>query len=191
MVLALTPSQGFIQFDVGEEEDAGRLGPVARREKEAREIERRQLTGQEGKQLYLEAFQLTLRNQLLWLVNQKGHKEELETVVRDLWDLRIRGSGALLPAQGTEERELEVFSSQAMTEEAGSVIRSNCRGQSWDPGRGSAWPLPRLPDTLALCYLGCLLLRIPTRIGELISWANNGNIPYKQAVSSQNLALKI
>ena len=34
---------------------------------------------------------MALRSQTLWLVNEQGHREELETVIRDLWDLRIRG----------------------------------------------------------------------------------------------------
>ncbi|KAF4125286.1 hypothetical protein GMORB2_4126 [Geosmithia morbida] len=95
--------EGFIQFDVTEEEDAGRLGSVARREKEIREKETRQLTGLEGKSLYLEALQLVLRSQTLWLIREKGHAEELETVVRDLWDLRIRAFGSMVVVPDNEE----------------------------------------------------------------------------------------
>lgn len=179
------PIQGFVQFDVGDLDDSGPLGAVAKREREIREREKRHLTGQAGKLLYLEALQLILRGQLLWLVNDKGHREELETVVRDLWDLRIRGASSLVvPEETAEDGGLEMFSSQAMAnEEVGTVLKSRARAQSWDPERGLAWPMPRMPNTLALCYLGCLLLRIPTRIGELVRWANNGNIPYKRAVS--------
>jgi RNA polymerase I-specific transcription initiation factor RRN7 len=189
--------KGFVQFDVSEEQDAGRQGAVARREKEVREHEKRRLTGQAGKNLYLEALQLLLRSQVLWLVREKGHKPGLETVVRDLWDLRIRGSTALAGPEESGsgsnaaggEAELEVFSSQVGsaqeddTEEERASVRTDVRAQSWDPARGMAWPLPRVPDTLALCYLGCLLLRIPTRIGEIHEWVTTRNLPYERAVS--------
>ncbi|KND90305.1 RNA polymerase I-specific transcription initiation factor rrn7 [Tolypocladium ophioglossoides CBS 100239] len=174
--------EGFIQFDVGEDEDSGRLGAVTRREREIRSSEKRQLSGQEGKSLYLEAVQLLLRNQALWLIHDKGYREELETVIRDLWDLRIRGSSALATTDDdAAEGQLEMFSSQSLPEENKAAWKSRARAQIWDPERGADWPMPTLPETLGLCYLASLLLRIPTRLGELLHWANSGNIPYKTA----------
>ncbi len=161
------------------------MGTVARREKEVREQEKRQLTGAEGKLLYLEALQLLLRSQVLWLIRVKGYREELETVVRDLWDLRIRGSSSLEPSveDAAAEASLEMFSSQPPSEEDKPAWSSGARAQIWDPDRGAGWPMPKVPDTIGICYLGCLLLRIPTRLGELIQWANRGDLPYKTAVS--------
>lgn len=180
----LTDAQGFIQFDIGDEEDAGKLGAVAKREKEVKERELRHLTGQAGRNLYLECLQLILRNQVLWLVSSRGHKDELETVVRDLWDLRTRGSSNLVAEDAPQEDSIEMFSSQPATEElVKGVDNSKTRAQSWDPSRGSDWPMPRMIETLALCYLGCLLLRIPTGVGELCTWVNGGHMPYKRAVS--------
>lgn len=174
--------EGFIQFDIGDEEDAGKLGAVAKREKEVKERELRHLTGQAGKNLYLECLQLILRNQVLWLVSSKGHKDELETVVRDLWDLRTRGSSNLVAEDAPQEDSLEMFSSQPATEElVKGVDNSKTRAQSWDSGRGSDWPMPRMIETLALCYLGCLLLRVPTSVGELCTWVNSGHMPCKRA----------
>lgn len=178
--------QGFIQFDVGEEEEAGLMGTVSKKQKAVREKERRQLTGEAGKLLYIEALQLLLRKQLLWLIKERGHREELETVVRDLWDLRIRGATAL--GQGTaaavaaSDDVLEVFSSQPTVVETTQAWTSRSKAQDWNPDRGLSWPVPRMTDTLALCYLGCYLLRIPTRLGELIKWANDLHFPYRHAV---------
>ncbi|KAF4470408.1 eukaryotic translation initiation factor 5A [Fusarium albosuccineum] len=174
--------EGFVQFDVGDEEDAGKLGNVARREKETKEKELRHLTGQAGKNLYLECLQLVLRSQVLWLIRERGHREELETVVRDLWDLRTRGSSSLVDDEAPPAEEgLEIFSSQPTTDEKKDASEpQTTRARSWDPGRGPDWPMPRMLDTLALCYLGCLLLRIPTAVGELYLWANNGHMPYKK-----------
>lgn len=185
--VVLIREQGFIQFDVGDEEDAGRLGTVARREKDVREREHRHLTGQAGKDLYLECLQLILRNQLSWLITQKGHREELETVVRDLWDLRTRGSSSHSPEDtandNTSAGGLQMFSSQPTDKEEGAKHgMSKSRSQTWEPEQGPNWPMPRMLDTLVLCYLGCLLLKIPTRVGELGQWANAGHLPYRRVV---------
>ncbi|KAF5025465.1 hypothetical protein F66182_2441 [Fusarium sp. NRRL 66182] len=175
--------EGFVQFDIGDDVEAGRLGNVARKEKETKEKELRHLTGQAGKDLFLECLQLVLRRQLLWLIQAKGHREELETVVRDLWDLRTRGSGAIEAEDETQADDgLAMFSSQpAASEKDDTPKTQGTRAQSWDPERKSDWPIPRMIDTLALCYLGCLLLRIPTAVGELCLWANSGRMPYKRA----------
>ncbi|KAL7949836.1 hypothetical protein V8C42DRAFT_308722 [Trichoderma barbatum] len=175
--------EGFIQFDLGDIEDSGKMGAVSRREKAPRDRGKRAptLSGQAGRDLYLEALQLIIRGQVAWLINEKGHREELETVVRDLWDLRIRGSNSGIgdDAQGDDE-ELAVFSSQPSQDSSSTKWHPQSRKQSWDPELGLRWPLPRVPDTLAICYLGCVLLRIPTHLGEIIRWASSGSIPYKK-----------
>ncbi|KAF5621268.1 hypothetical protein F52700_11017 [Fusarium sp. NRRL 52700] len=176
--------EGFIQFDIGDDVDAGQLGKKSKKDKEVKEKELRHLTGQAGKNLFLECLQLVLRQQLLWLVQSKGHREELETVVRDLWDLRIRGSGALLAEQETQQTGdgLAIFSSQPTgTENDHTPKTQGTRVRSWNPEDNPDWPVPRMIETLALCYLGCLLLRIPTTIGELCAWANSGRMPYKRS----------
>lgn len=43
--------------------------------------------------------------------------------------------------------------------------------------------LPRLVEMLGLCYLGMLLLRLPTSLGELYKWATRGELIYTRAVS--------
>ncbi|KID90740.1 forms a complex with the other RRN protein RRN6 and RRN11 [Metarhizium guizhouense ARSEF 977] len=175
--------EGFIQFDVGDEEDAGKMGAVARREKEKREVEKRQLTGQEGRSLFLEAVQLLLRKQVSFLIRSKGHREELETVVRDLWDLRIRGYTSNSTETNLANTELEMFSSQSTRTEEGTNLswHSRSRAQNWDPERGTDWPMPRMTETIVLCYLGCLLLRIPTRLADLYAWVSNSSMPYLRA----------
>ncbi|KAL7933808.1 hypothetical protein V8C35DRAFT_303959 [Trichoderma chlorosporum] len=175
--------EGFIQFDLGDIEDSGKSGAVSRREKAPRDKGKRAptLTGQAGRDLYLEALQLVIRSQVAWLINVKGHREELETVVRDLWDLRIRGSNSGIgdDAQGDDE-ELAVFSSQPSQDSSSARWHPQSRKQSWDSELRLRWPLPRVPDTLAICYLGCILLRIPTHLGEIIRWAKSGSMPYQK-----------
>ncbi|KAM3439198.1 hypothetical protein NHJ13734_003805 [Beauveria thailandica] len=175
-------SAGFVQFDVGDAVDAGMIGTVFKKQRAVKEKEKRQLTGEAGKLLYLEALQLLLRMQVLWLIEEKGHREELETVVRDLWDLRIRGATALghgTAPDANAEDALQVFSSQPAIIEPTKRWTSKSKAQDWGTDRGLGWPLPSLSDTLALCYLGCYLLRIPTRLGELIKLANDRHLPYR------------
>ncbi|CEJ80311.1 hypothetical protein VHEMI00501 [[Torrubiella] hemipterigena] len=171
--------EGFIQFDLGDEEDSGKQGTITRKQKVAREEEKRTLKGQAGKSLYLEALQFILRLQLSWLVKENGYREELETTVRDLWDLRIR---EFPDEKASQDGHLEIFSSQDVGD-AGleGVSSSSARAQSWKSERGLAWPMPGIRDTLALCYLGCCLLQIPTRIGEFQQWALSGHIPFRKA----------
>ena len=160
------------------------MGGVARKEKEIREVQKKQLTGLEGKSLYLEALQFVLRAQIAWLIDEKGHRPELETVVRDLWDLRTRGFSSLVPVEeNTGDGGLEMFSSQPQGTDIEEVAQTNRRIHDWGVDQEAEWPTPRMIDALGLCYLGCLLLRIPTRIGEIFQWANGGNIPYRRIVS--------
>ncbi|KAJ6784237.1 hypothetical protein PWT90_10327 [Aphanocladium album] len=139
--------EGFIQFDVGEEEEAGLMGTVSRKQKAVREKEKRQLTGEAGKLLFLEALQLLLRKQILWLTKERGHIEELETVVRDLWDLRIRGATALgqgTAAAASSEDALEIFSSQPTVVEPTQLWTSRSKAQDWSADRGLSWPIPSI-----------------------------------------------
>lgn len=97
--------------------------------------------------------------------------------------MRIRGSKLTVIDETLEGEELELFSSQPLQEENHLIWRPYSSRQSWDPDLGLRWPLPRVSDNLAIIYLGCVVLRIPARVGELSRWANEGNMPYKRSVS--------
>ncbi|KAF4340337.1 hypothetical protein FBEOM_5725 [Fusarium beomiforme] len=157
--------EGFIQFDIGDDVDAGQLGKKTKKDKEVKEKELRHLTGQAGKNLFLECLQLVLRRQLLWLVQSKGHREELETVVRDLWDLRIRGSGALAAEEETQPAGdgLAIFSSQPTSTEKDDIAKKQrTRARSWNPEDNPDWPYYDLPqemqDRLPSAYTRALKL---------------------------------
>lgn len=46
--------------------------------------------------------------------------------------------------------------------------------------------LPKLIETLGLCYLGMLLLRLPVSLGEVYKWAAKEEMVYARAVSAGN-----
>jgi hypothetical protein len=149
-------------------------------------VEARKLTGTAGQTLYLESLQLVLRQQLAWLVESKGYTEELEAVVKDLWDVRLRGAPVDQETGASDggEREMSVFSSQS--EADSSQDESGAQGLGMASHRWGVktrrWPNPKPLDTLALCYLGGHLLRIPLRIGQIERWAAAGHMPFMQAV---------
>jgi RNA polymerase I-specific transcription initiation factor RRN7 len=136
------------------------------------------------------------------LVNERNLPAELETVARDLWDLRVRNFGGLRAVDGKGQgkrrdaksepaswSESEMFfSSQGETDgesdaEAAAPVRGS-RIKKWAVREGQKWPLPSLLDTLALCYVGCMAMRLPVRVGDLFRWARSGRLLFVRAVSS-------
>lgn len=136
-----------------------------------------------------------LRKQVAWLVRERRLPAELETVVRDLYDLRIRNFAGLKAAkevgEGPAGTELEsgadsgtdgeLFSSQAGSESEGAsssatTRTSVSRARSWTSEPGQDWKLPGLFHSLALCYLGCLSLSLPVRVGQIYEWAKSNRL---------------
>jgi len=140
--------------------------------------------GRDATQLYLQCYQLILWKQTHWLVTVKGFPKELETIVRDLWELRLRvlqGSGDERSEYGTE------FGSTTEgddTDTDGTGYRSTASTvMSRKRASRAKKNLPKLIETLGFCYLGILLLRLPTSLGEIYRWATRDEILYTRAVS--------
>lgn len=163
--------------------------------REDREKTTRHLSGNAARELYLECLQLVLRRQVWWLVHEQRLPSELETVVRDLWDLRIRNFAGLKKAPAADETEPEsaldsgtdgeLFSSQAGSESDASTVTTKTtasRAKSWTSEPGQDWNLPGLFHCLALCYLGCLSLSLPVRVGQIYNWAKSNQLPFLGAL---------
>lgn len=182
--------QGYVEFDIDEEDNFGQRGKVVRKERASREKTTKHLSGKAARELYLECLQLILRKQIWWLVHSKRLPGELETVVRDLWDLRIRKLDGLTSAAADEtdgesglesgvDSGTELFSSQAGSESDASTATTRTtasRGRSWTSEPGQDWNLPSLFHCLALCYLGCLTLSLPVRVGQAYNWAKDDRL---------------
>ncbi|RFU35597.1 hypothetical protein B7463_g655, partial [Scytalidium lignicola] len=116
----------------------------------------------------------------------QGFPEELKTIVRDLWSLKVRiflklneDKGGYSSGTGTSG-----FSSTSEAEESG-IDASERRG--WTLRKRKRMQkvsntLPRLVETLALCYLGILLLRLPFTLGDILTWAKMQEMPYFRAI---------
>ncbi|KAF3767697.1 hypothetical protein M406DRAFT_254939 [Cryphonectria parasitica EP155] len=181
--------EGFVEVDIDEEDNFGQTGRISRKEREVKEKATRHLAGNEARELYLECLQLVLRRQVWWLVHERRLPAELETVVRDLWDLRIRSFAGLKRTAAAEETDTEMdsgtddefFSSQAGSESDASTVSTRTtasRARSWTSEAGQDWNMPGLFHCLALCYLGCLSLSLPVRVGQIYEWARSDQLPF-------------
>lgn len=117
-------------------------------------------SGHQAVQVYLQSYQLVLWKQCYSLIHTIGLPPELERVVKDLWALRLQ----LVKSKIEDESEANaVFSSQ--TESETEVESKNNDGErEWKVGGKD---MPTLIETLGLCYLGMILLRLPVGLGEL------------------------
>lgn len=194
--------EGFIEYDVDLDDNFGKTGRVSRKKKEIKEKERKHLSGNDARELFLGCLQLILRKQIFWLVKEKQLPSELETVVRDLWDLRVRnfrglksvnekssgrGKESRPGAQSGSEGELSLFSSHYETDAGtddtdGVTVSKSGRIKTWSVDEADKWPLPTLLDTLALSYLGCLAMRLPVRLGDMHRWAKENKLLYRGAI---------
>ncbi|KAI1498637.1 hypothetical protein F5X99DRAFT_431525 [Biscogniauxia marginata] len=196
--------EGFADHE-GDEDAFGTQGRVSRRKREARRRPAVKLAGDEGRELYLEVAQLVLARLVTrGLVHTKGFPAELEGVVRALWALRVRdlplrergggrrrgvGTGDESDANTTSPAAAAatavMFSSQSDSDEASSSaaeLEDAATASTWAPDAArKRWKLPKLIDLLALCYLGCLVRRLPVTTGDFHRWAQKGDIDFLAA----------
>lgn len=141
------------------------------------------LAGREATELYLQCYQLILWKQCFWLVRERGFPGELETVVRDLWGLRLGVVHGERDGEG-ERFSTAGFSSAGLSSASEEVEDSDA--MSAGSRRGEVKRVPKLVETLALCYLGMLLMRLPVSVGEIHAWATRDEMVFMRAVSDED-----
>ncbi|KAI3338787.1 hypothetical protein F4824DRAFT_75764 [Ustulina deusta] len=184
--------EGFANHET-DEDDFGTQGRVSRKKKETRRKVAVKLTGDEGRELYLEVVQLILIRQVRWLVDTQGFPDDFTELVRALWALRVRNLP--LRERGGERRDgadkgdesdagtsSAWFSSQSETGESSGGDFSDATTATWAPDARRRWKLPKLVDTLALCYLACLVRRLPVSTGDFHNWAQKGDLEFLSAL---------
>lgn len=189
--------EGFTNHEA--DEDAfGTQGRVSRKKKEVRRKVAVKLTGDEGRELYLEVLQLILIRQVRWLADAQGFPDDFAELVRALWALRVRnlplrergaprGDGAGRGDESDGGGSSVWFSSQSEGGESTDAEYSDTTTTTtttWAPDARQRWKLPKLIDTLALSYLGCLVRRLPVSTGDFNDWAQKGDLPFLAAVCS-------
>jgi RNA polymerase I-specific transcription initiation factor RRN7 len=145
--------------------------------------------------LYLKSLQLILRHQVWFLVHEKGLPSELETVIYDLWALRVAQLGDKIARNDDETPETQSQSQQVFStlESEANDATDNETGQLRKQTRKRGLKLlaaPNLKDCLALCYLGIVTLRLPFTPGDVHAWITDGKLPYRRAIKLLPLTMR-
>lgn len=175
--------EGFTQV-AADEDDFNTQGRKTRQKREQIAAVRLVYEGQQAVTLYVQCWQLVLRTQISWLIREQGLPIELETVARDLWALRIRNVRGL----GEESGDVAMSAGFSSTsggetdgEDDGIGLQMDRRLKKLARDRG----LPKLIESLAMCYMAILLLRLPVTSGDLQAWVEKYEMPYFRVVSFQ------
>ncbi|KAI5368155.1 Putative transcription initiation factor Rrn7, Zinc-finger [Septoria linicola] len=147
-------------------------------------------TGTKAFEHYLLCIQLILRKQLRWLIDIQKLPEELETIVRDLFALRLQKLQHKVSYDGdtdTEAQSSRMFSSQSEGDsgtDAETVTSHRSTALRKQPQN------PKLTELLSLIYVGILLLRIPITIADMHKWVNDGDLLYYRAAREVPLSMR-
>ncbi|KAL4789469.1 hypothetical protein BDV19DRAFT_374058 [Aspergillus venezuelensis] len=157
-----------------EDETFGTQGKISRVKVQAAEKIQKKYRGQQAHRLFLDTYQLILWKQCHALVNTRGFPPQFENIVRDLWALRLETYAKIIASIGGEDSQPEFFSSQPAS------AREDTETEAFMPNSKLVkWP--RLIDTVALCYLGALLMRLPVSVGDFHQMVLRSDIPYNRA----------
>ncbi|KAF7597094.1 Pol I core factor CF [Aspergillus hancockii] len=152
-----------------EPDDFGTQGKTNRVKKAVAEKGQKTYRGRQACSLFLQVYQLILWKQCHALVQDQGFPAQFEHVVRDLWALRLETYSDKINDSSEGDEETEFFSSQPTTgQEDPNIIKFGGKHVQW----------PRLIDSVGLCYLGALIMRLPVSVGHFHRMIMCGDIPY-------------
>ncbi|KAH7371389.1 hypothetical protein BKA66DRAFT_572882 [Pyrenochaeta sp. MPI-SDFR-AT-0127] len=186
---------GLVRGEDDEDNFSTAIRTVTRRKKDVDENEKRaakHFSGRQAFALYLKSLQLILRHQVWFLVHEQRLPAELETIVFDLWALRIAHFGDRIASNDPEvdsQPQSQVFNTMESEEsdtadnERGLLKRLRGRDRKLTGA-------PNLKDCLALCYLGILTLRLPITPGDIYAWVTDGKMAYRRAIKRLPLAMR-
>ncbi|KAF2849671.1 hypothetical protein T440DRAFT_490274 [Plenodomus tracheiphilus IPT5] len=187
---------GLVRGDDDEDNLMTAARTVTRKKKEIDENTKKiakHFSGRQAFDLYLKSLQLILRRQIWFLVHEQGLPPELETVIYDLWALRIAQLSDKIASDTSESESqsqsqvfntLETDDGDTSDDERGMLKNTAYRGER------KLASMPNLNDTLALCYLGILTLRLPITPGDIYAWVTDGKMAYRRAIKLVPLAMR-
>ncbi|KAL4922758.1 hypothetical protein BDW62DRAFT_171701 [Aspergillus aurantiobrunneus] len=166
-----------------DDDNFGVQGMTSQVKKPAAERVQKKYRGRQAYLLYLQIYQLILWKQCHALVNSRGFPSQLEHVIRDLWALRLETYSRKIAEVGDEDSQPEFFSSQPAS------AREDTETEMFTPGsKFVQWP--RLIDTVALCYLGAILMRLPVSVAEFHQMTMRNEIPYYRVLTQIPLDMR-
>ncbi|KAK4506028.1 hypothetical protein PRZ48_003993 [Zasmidium cellare] len=189
--------QGHQQSELGTviAEDTGELvtlGKTSRRkDSDAESVATSKATGFSGARAfehYLLCIQLVLRKQLRWLIDVQKLPPELETLVRDLWALRLQKLQGKVSYDSETDTEA-VFSSQS-ERGSGTDTETATSRRSRQPTTRKKPTGPSLMDVVCIIYAGVMLLRTPLTIADLHKWMNGGELLFYCAGKGLPLSMR-
>jgi RNA polymerase I-specific transcription initiation factor RRN7 len=119
-------------------------------------------------------------------MSESIHADLIQTVVRDIWALRLQSlqSRVSYESESEAEQSSQFYSSQSEAE------RTDDTAQKRTARRSKNDAIPKLVDALSMCYIGSLLLRLPVTVGDLYAWAASGDLIYYRAVRALSESMK-
>ena len=180
--------QGFTQTQQDEDDwkSQGKKSRAKREEPTTTTSNKPTLSGSDARELYLQCFQLILWKQCHWLIEVKNLPPELETVVRDLWGLRLGCLSKVLEERSgySSGTGTQMFSSTSEGEDSEGGSEFSGRSQRRRRKRKDEGDrLPKMVETLGLLYLSMLLMRLPIGLGQVVDWVRCDEIVFNRAVS--------
>ncbi|CCJ30297.1 unnamed protein product [Pneumocystis jirovecii] len=129
----------------------------------------RVLYGNEGKIIFLRSFQQILRTQSWYLIHTHGITNELEHAVRNIWKhyLILLLSNKLFYKNA---KNINKYQNKSIIGNPNNIIPYKTK------------KLPKLIDTIGICYLGLLNIRSSITISDLCNLMKSGKIPYMKAL---------
>jgi RNA polymerase I-specific transcription initiation factor RRN7 len=162
-----------LENDSDEGEYVLSMGTRTVRKKEKREKAQKYFKGFERNRFHLLSHQVILRKQVWQMVNELDLPQELEELVRGLWEARVEklAEGGKLDASVRAE-----FSTQDPDK---SDTEAEEGQYGYDPIPMDSMPV--IVDTIMFCYLGCYILRQPIFLGDFLRWIQKGKFTYLNA----------
>ncbi|KIX04020.1 uncharacterized protein Z518_07573 [Rhinocladiella mackenziei CBS 650.93] len=169
-----------------DEQDFLQRGNIVRK-RETKEKQRmtKVLHGIKAYQLFLQSWQFILWKQCHTLVHRKGLPPDLWTIVRDLWTLWLSRLEHRLQESPDPEALPDPESEEELGLDAGNETDTDLEtdGESqWQKKHKSTCDSPTLVDTVALTYLGVILLRRTIGLATMLRWIQQEDIPFIRAI---------
>lgn len=168
--------EGGLQI-ADDDADFGTQGKVTRKKVEKTKVKVSKVyRGARGYRLYLLAWQHILWRQCHALIRgEERMPEELWTVVKDLWSLKLAGLQHRLDSKGTSSTDVE-------TDDITGDASSDAEGETASSSEKTGRLQPKLWDTVALVYFGTLLLRHPISLSTLYQLIHTEEVPFIRAI---------
>ena len=125
--------------------------------------------GHKAYKLFLQAYQLIIWKQCHALIHRKNLPPDLWTLVRDLWTLRlVKQADKLEKPSPFDTESPDLHAEVGISEESENETQNSAR-----PSGKKAGDNPMLVETIALCYLGVVLMRLPIRLADIYRYGTS------------------